>query len=764
MTDLATRPFRPGRDDAAHIVTAGGHLRGLVDELLDIKAIEAGRLAITPEDIALCPIADEAISLVATMPASSTITITADCPDELTVVADRRRVREVLLNLLSNAVKYNREGGTVDLVARQQGNQVRVEVRDTGPGISPEDQQRLFQPFERLGAQDSDVEGSGVGLAVTKRVVEVMGGTIGIDSHVGTGSTFWFDLPAAGTPTGAAGTAVDPPPRSATPRVASPPSPADHAPVVRARTRLSQRWLDAPVRRKLVAVILLVVLVSIPPIVVGLTLDRELTEARASTVASGERVDALDSLQASTLRGASAIQVFLLLGFADPEYVEEYQAAIASIPQDLAVIEDDLPADLAPAAEDLSDAVDELIARHDELAATDPAVALEPTDDDRIVFRSTQENAEGIFTAVEALDASSAAIGRFDEQLRDRLADDRAEVNRLQMLLTRTTVVSLVAALLAGAGGVYLVTRGLVRRIERLSTNGERFVAGQPLLPTRLATDEIGQLTTTAQSVARRLDEQREQAVIATKAKDDFLSRVSHELKTPLTAMIGFAQLLEEDPDLDPEGRTQATEIVTAGHHLHALIEELLDIKALEAGRLAISLAPVAVREVATEAVALVEPVATNRMVQLAVDVPAEVVVVADRRRLREVLVNLLSNAVKYNHAGGRADLRATSQDGIVHIAVVDTGHGIEPHDRDRVFTPFERLGRGDSEGGGESGDGGHEAVEGTGIGLALTKNIVEAMDGTIGLASTPGHGSTFWVDLPAATDVATKRRAHTHP
>lgn len=166
------------------------------DELLDIKAIEAGQLAITPEELALRPVADEAISLVSTMPASRSITVTADCPDDLVAVADPRRIREVLLNLLSNAVKYNRQDGRVDLVARQVGDRVKVEVRDTGPGIAPEDQQRLFRPFERLGAQDTDVEGSGVGLAVTKRVVEVMGGSIGLTSTPGRGSTFWIDLPA----------------------------------------------------------------------------------------------------------------------------------------------------------------------------------------------------------------------------------------------------------------------------------------------------------------------------------------------------------------------------------------------------------------------------------------------------------------------------------------------------------------------------------------------------------------------------------------
>ena len=161
-------------------------------------------IALAIEAVPVAEVARDAVTLVRSLPASRNLTITSNAEPDLAVVADRRRLHEVLLNLLSNAVKYNRAGGRVDLRACNEGAMVRVSVSDTGAGLAPEDVSRLFQPFERLRARESDVEGSGIGLVVTKRVIEAMGGTIGVDSATGEGSTFWFVLPS-GPPAGTEG-------------------------------------------------------------------------------------------------------------------------------------------------------------------------------------------------------------------------------------------------------------------------------------------------------------------------------------------------------------------------------------------------------------------------------------------------------------------------------------------------------------------------------------------------------------------------------
>ncbi len=227
----------------------------------------------------------------------------------------------------------------------------------------------------------------------------------------------------------------------------------------------------------------------------------------------------------------------------------------------------------------------------------------------------------------------------------------------------------------------------------------------------------------------------------ASQAKSEFLSRMSHELRTPLNAILGFAQLLEMD-DLPTDQASSVDQIQVAGRHLLSLINEVLDISRIEAGRVSLSTEPVEVSEVLDEVTTLLAPVAEAGGIELSVDVDASRVlrVRADRQRLLQVLLNLGSNAVKYNTRGGSVAFRTDARDGgRVRFEVRDTGPGIPHEKQDQLFVPFSRLGAERS------------AVEGTGVGLALSKQLVEVMGGVIGVDSFPGHGSTFWVELLAA-------------
>jgi signal transduction histidine kinase len=259
------------------------------------------------------------------------------------------------------------------------------------------------------------------------------------------------------------------------------------------------------------------------------------------------------------------------------------------------------------------------------------------------------------------------------------------------------------------------------------------------MLPVRDSADEIGQLSDKMLFAGELLEERRNEAVSATRAKDEFLSRVSHELKVPVAAIIDLGRSLQANPALSPQSQDDAAVIVSAGLHLHELIDELLDIKAIEAGRLSVTIEPVAVERVAEDAITLVRSMPASQSITIVAEYADEPVVAADRRRLREVLLNLLSNAVKYNCPSGRVELVAAVSGERVRISVTDTGPGISAADQERLFQPFERLGAADTE------------VEGSGVGLALTKSVVEAMRGSIGVDSEPGRGSTFWVDLPTA-------------
>ncbi len=234
----------------------------------------------------------------------------------------------------------------------------------------------------------------------------------------------------------------------------------------------------------------------------------------------------------------------------------------------------------------------------------------------------------------------------------------------------------------------------------------------------------------------------------ANQAKSEFLSRMSHELRTPLNAIVGFSQLLSSPAHGLPAERQAAfnAHIHKAGEHLLALTGELLNLAQIEAGKVTLDMQPLPLERLLAECEGMVAPLAQARGVTMRfVASPAPLAVVADRTRLKQVLLNLLSNAIKYNRADGTLELLVSaSDDDRVRIDVCDSGPGLNPQEVAQLFQPFHRLGR----------PGSGAAVEGTGLGLVVTKHLVELMGGRIGVASASGAGSRFWVELAGGRTV----------
>ncbi len=249
----------------------------------------------------------------------------------------------------------------------------------------------------------------------------------------------------------------------------------------------------------------------------------------------------------------------------------------------------------------------------------------------------------------------------------------------------------------------------------------------------------IGTDNSARKRVESELIESMAAAEKANRAKTDFLSAMSHELRTPLNAILGFAQLMETGaPPPTPSQKRNLDQILKAGWYLLELINEILDLALIESGKVTLSREAVSLGEVMIECRAMIEPQAQKRGIGMTFprfDIPH--FVKADRTRVKQVLINLLFNAVKYNKAGGAVAVECTlSPPDSIRISVRDTGAGLAPEQLAQLFQPFNRLGR-------EAG-----VEEGTGIGLVVTKQLVELMGGAIGVESTVGVGSVFWIDL----------------
>ncbi|MBA2875223.1 ATP-binding protein [Thermaerobacillus caldiproteolyticus] len=245
----------------------------------------------------------------------------------------------------------------------------------------------------------------------------------------------------------------------------------------------------------------------------------------------------------------------------------------------------------------------------------------------------------------------------------------------------------------------------------------------------------------------------KEEAEKANEAKSELISKMSHELRTPLNGILGFAQLLEMDHSLNSQQREFVQEILNGARHLVNLVNEILDLARIETGKLKITYDVIRPDSIIDESIKLIQPLANKRNIQIINQVRLDEhdYVYIDSTRFRQILLNLLDNAVKYNRENGRVIITGRSEGGKIYIHVKDSGIGIPEEECDRIFEPFYRI----------QGTG----VDGTGIGLAFVKQLIQLMGGSIGVESKLGVGSDFWISLPAMKDItfSSERLNYTH-
>jgi PAS domain S-box-containing protein len=315
-------------------------------------------------------------------------------------------------------------------------------------------------------------------------------------------------------------------------------------------------------------------------------------------------------------------------------------------------------------------------------------------------------------------------------------------------------------------GTAVAVGGGQARRQRYITADGRVLQVAASL---RTLSDATGQPVATVGALQdltqvlrlREAERERDEAEIASRTKSDFLARLSHELRAPLNAILGFAQMLGRTDGAGDAGQAShqhgLAQIRQAGWHLLDMINDVLDLSRMEAGSLRLTLAPLSLADLAQEAIAMVEPAALQAGVALELSLsPQADRVQADTLRLRQVLINLLGNAIKYNRPGGRVMLRTRpGAVGEVLIEVEDTGIGMSEAQIGELFTPFHRLGREQHAlpgSVGSAGQPGTPGIQGTGIGLVICRKLCDLMGGELSVSSREGQGSVFGLRLPRAT------------
>lgn len=356
---------------------------------------------------------------------------------------------------------------------------------------------------------------------------------------------------------------------------------------------------------------------------------------------------------------------------------------------------------------------------------------------------------------VQTLDTLRKEIVRLNTDEATLVAKDQQDVFTQRQRNIKLTLVAAASGIIGSLLAVWVFSLTIVKRVRLLCNSAAHLAKAEPLDLPSSSQDELGQLSNeldhAAQLLAKNIQvaiQARHEAEEASAAKSMFLSRTSHELRTPLNAILGFAQLLEDDLEAGKQ-RDSVSLIKGAGQHLLKLINELLEIAKIESGEIPPSLEPVIVLDLLQEAQHYIAPIGKIRDIQIAITCPSELCALANRQKLLQVILNLLSNAFKYGPDSATVQLRAYKNENRILIEVEDEGKGVSAEVRDRLFTPFDRLGAE------------HTKIEGTGLGLALSKQLIQAMHGSIHLAHDK---SLFCLSLPEAPITSIAEITHPTP
>lgn len=496
---------------------------------------------------------------------------------------------------------------------------------------------------------------------------------------------------------------------------------------IRPLSWLVQAWQDLPLGFKGVFVIVLPLAVLLASLASLYIRELESTKLENQLKHALQNQRDIQTVHTQLLEASTGVRDYLLTG--DKQFLSIFFEAEKMLPKIIATLEQRLESAsqqqrlklIAPlVAQNIADL--EALSNHETEIASEKLIAQ---------FKSQVDTLNKLRKEIEALNAEEALLVEQDQQ--------KIFLQRQQSIAV--TLIATIAGIVGSLMAVWIFSRTIVKRVRLLRDSAGHLARAEALDLPSSSRDELGQLSDeldhASQLLAKNISDAikaRQEAEEASASKSMFLSRTSHELRTPLNAILGFAQLLEQD--LPPGKQRDSVSLINgAGQHLLKLINEVLEIARIESGEISLEFTPIAINPMLEEAIHYIAPIGKIRDIEIESNISPELWAMANRQKLLQVVLNLLSNALKYGPVNAKVHLNAYRRQDQIVIEVLDEGLGIPKVSRERLFTPFDRLGAENTK------------IEGTGLGLALSKQIMLAMHGNIGVADSK---SMFWVEIPA--------------
>ncbi len=698
LMNNAAAQFSESANSAIQRASKGcNRLQIMVGELLDLETMNSQKVKLSPRSVNILDLLNTAVETVSAIANDYDVQLLVK--NEVSeATLDPDRMLQVLVNLLSNAIKFSPQRSQVILSAKQTEQFLELSVQDFGPGIPQDLQPKLFDLFSQ-GKQQPEkkkIKGTGLGLSISKAIVNAHGGDIDVNSRPNEGSTFTVKVPR----------------QTVDQRLPANGNPQEKIVLAeRAKPKFA-------IKHK--GIILIGLPLATQILLVG-SLCYLLQQAKQEL--DRQSVSRTVVSQSQKLVQEMSNTAILLFFCGEPKNKDDlYKEQFENNKKALSVLQNTCSDDSQ--RKEIYKQIDADVKKLDELHKT-------VVREGRKRKLTAENSTELVNSYLETWSSFAAEVDRLatkEESIENQEGKSlQATTSRLDTLLLSGIFANISSALLLA----YFLARDINKRIQRVQENASRILKKEELLQPVSGSDEIAELDKAFHDAANSLHEEQEM-------KQRLLAIASHELRAPLSSIGMSIGLFTQGVygEISPEQTKIVKQIESACQRLVALINDILDIEKMEAGKFELSIEEVQARKVVARAIACVQPIAEKCKIRLENKVE-DITLYADPERLIQVLINLITNAIKFSQEDQAVLISSTKlPNEELRIQIEDSGAGISKEIQERIFEQFVKSNS-------------KENAEGTGLGLPIAKAIVEQHGGKIGCESSEGKGATFWFSLP---------------